>query len=142
MATGDGISFHASEETHQNKHVGDTTETVYRQVYWARYVDWSITTPLLLLDLCLVAGLNGGHIVMTMAADLIMILTGLFAAYGTEGTAQKWGYYTIACIAYLVIIWHLALHGRATAMQKGGKVAGFFGAIAGFTLILWTAYPM
>lgn len=142
MATGDGKSYHVIPVTTSHKHVPDTTEYVHREVYWARYVDWSLTTPLLLLDLCLVAGLNGGHILMTLAADLIMILTGLFAAFGTEGTPQKWGYYAIACIAYLVVIWHLAVHGRAQAMSKGNKLAGFFAAIAGFTLILWTAYPM
>ena len=111
-------------------------------VYWARYVDWSVTTPLLLLDLCLLAGLSGGHTLMAIVADVIMILTGLFAAFGSEGTPQKWGWYTIACIAYLVVIWHLALHGRATAMAKGGNVGKFFAAIGGFTLILWTIYPM
>lgn len=142
MATGGGISYHHSEVVTENKHVPDTKEDVYRQVYWARYVDWSLTTPLLILDLALVAGLNGGHIVMTIFADLVMILTGLFAAFGTEGTPQKWGYYTIACIAYLVVVWHLAVHGRAMAMSKGGKVGGFFASIAGFTLILWTAYPI
>ncbi len=26
-----------------------------RQIYWARYVDWVFTTPLLLLDLLLLA---------------------------------------------------------------------------------------
>ena len=142
MASGDGINFHEVVTKTHNKHVPDTTEVVKRQVYWARYVDWSITTPLLLLDLALVAGLNGAHITMAIVADLVMVLTGLFAAYGDEGTAQKWGWYAIACIAYLVIVWHLAVHGRAMAMSKGGKVGGFFASIAGFTLILWTAYPM
>lgn len=27
----------------------------YRQIYWARYVDWFFTTPLLLLDILLIA---------------------------------------------------------------------------------------
>ena len=142
MASGDGISMKKVVETEHNKHVPDTKEVIFREVYWARYVDWSLTTPLLLLDLSLVAGLNGANIIMAIVADLVMILTGLFAAYGDEGTPQKWGWYAIACIAYLVIVWHLAIHGRAQAMSKGGKVGGFFASIAGFTLILWTAYPM
>lgn len=142
MASGDGKSLHHIHVVEKHDHVPNTTKDIVREVYWARYVDWSITTPLLLLDLALVAGLNGGHIVMLIVADLVMVLTGLFAGFGTEGTSQKWGYYAIACIAYLVIVWHLAVHGRAQASAKGGKVGGFFAAIAGFTLILWTAYPM
>lgn len=145
MAVGDGISYNKITIEHEHKHgIPSTYDYVKREVYWARYVDWCITTPLLLLDLCLVAGLNGGHITMAIVADLVMILTGLFAAFAADDAmpTKKWGWYAIACIAYLVVIWHLAIHGRAMAMSKGGKVAGFFASIAGFTLILWTAYPM
>jgi len=142
MATGHGVSMHHIKVREEHKHVDDTYHDIYRQVFYARYIDWAITTPLLLLDLALLAGMDGGHILMAIVADIIMILTGLFAAYGTEGTPQKWGWYAIACFAYIIIIWHMALAGRASAANKSAGVARFFGAIAGFTLILWTAYPM
>ena len=142
MATGHGVSVHRTVITHQNEHVPDTYTTVERQVFWARYVDWALTTPLLLLDLSLLAGLNGAHILMAIVADVIMILTGLFAAFGSDNTPQKWGWYAISCIAYLVVIWHLAVNGRAQANSRSQKVGSFFIAIAGYTLILWTAYPM
>jgi len=142
MASGHGISVHTTTIRHQNDHVPDTYTTVHRQVFWARYVDWSLTTPLLLLDLGLLAGMSGGHIIMAIIADLIMVLTGLFAAFGEEGTPQKWGWYTIACIAYIFVVWHLALNGGANASAKGPKVRSFFTAIAAYTLILWTAYPI
>jgi len=142
MATGHGIGYHTTVEKEQHKHVPDTEHEIRRQVYWARYVDWSLTTPLLLLDLCLLAGMNGGNILIDIVADVIMILTGLFAAFGSEGTPQKWGWYAIACIAYLVVIWQLVIHGRSTVSKQGGKVANFFAAIGGFTLIIWTVYPI
>lgn len=143
MATGDGISINTIQIVQKHSYkMPDTHDIVLRQVYWARYIDWSLTTPLLLLDLCLVAGLNGGHIFMAVVADLVMVLTGLFAAFAHDNEQKKWGWYAIACVAYLVVVWHLAIHGRAMAMAKGGKVGGFFASIAGFTFILWTAYPM
>jgi bacteriorhodopsin len=142
MATGHGISYNHIKIRESHHHVPDTFHDVYRQVFWARYVDWSLTTPLILIDLGLLAGLSGAHILMAVIADLVMILTGLFAAFGSEGTPQKWGWYTIACIAYLVVIWHLAVNGRVQAKAKGSKVGKFFVAIAGFTVIVWTLYPM
>lgn len=142
MATGHGVGYHHVVVRESHKHVPDTTHDIYRQVYWARYVDWSLTTPLLLLDLALLAGISGGSIVIAIVADVIMILTGLFAAYGSEDTPQKWGWYAIACIAYLVVIWQLAYYGGSAARAKGGKVGKFFTAIAGFTLVIWTVYPM
>ncbi|MCJ1414792.1 hypothetical protein MMC32_001120 [Xylographa parallela] len=141
MAMGDGISFSHNTETESHKHVPDTTVDVYRQVYWARYVDWSVTTPLLLMDLAFLAGLSGANILVAVVADLIMILTGLFAAFGGNESAQ-WGYYAMACLAYLVVIYQLAVHGRAMAMSKDSKTGTFFQAIGAFTLVLWTAYPI
>ena len=32
----------------------------FRQIYWARYVDWFFTTPLLLLDILFLAGVPIG----------------------------------------------------------------------------------
>lgn len=143
MASGAGSSLHHIRVIESHKHgLPDTTLDIYRQVFWARYVDWSITTPLLLLDLGLLAGMNGGNLFITIVADIIMVLTGLFAAFGTEGTSQKWGWYTIACLAYIVVLYKLIVSGRATARAKGGKVANFYNAIGGFTIILWTIYPM
>ena len=46
MATGDGISVVGHKVTESHEHgLPDTHHTVYRQVFWARYVDWSVTTP-------------------------------------------------------------------------------------------------
>jgi bacteriorhodopsin len=141
MATGDGNSFAHIVVKEAHKHVPDTVEHVFRQVFWARYVDWSLTTPLLLLDLAFLAGMDGASILVAIVADLIMVLLGLFAAFGkTDG--QKWGYYTIACIAYLVIVWQLVVSGRRAAMAKDSNTAKLFASIGGFTLILWTLYPI
>lgn len=96
MATDDGNSLVSYVIKEVNHHVPNTRHVVYRSVYWARYVDWSLTTPLLLLDLSFLAGLNGANMVVTVVADVIMILTGLFAAFGGNSDSQKWGKLFIA----------------------------------------------
>ncbi|KAI9893606.1 MAG: hypothetical protein M1814_006402 [Vezdaea aestivalis] len=142
MATGDGVSLSHSLIKHKHSNgFPDLHTDHYRAIYYARYVDWSITTPLLLLDLAFLAGLNGADMLVAVVADLVMILTGLFAGYGANG-AQKWGYYTIACLAYLVIIYEIAVGGRRTVASKDKKTAAFFASLGGFTLILWTIYPI
>lgn len=141
MASGDGVSYNKIELVEEHKHLPDTVQVLYREVYWARYVDWSLTTPLLLADLCLIAGLSGANILVAIVADVIMILTGLFAAFGSKDSL-KWGWYTFSCIAYLVVVYQLGFNGRTAAAGKDSKTKAFFGAIAGFTLILWTMYPM
>ena len=142
MAVGDGVGQNEIHQTHHSKgKIPDVDQVIYREVYWARYVDWSLTTPLLLLDLSLLAGLAGANILVAVVADIIMVLTGLFAAF-TVDQGPKWGWYTIACIAYLVIVYQLGVNGRGVVQGKDKKTATFFSSIAGFTLVLWTVYPM
>ncbi|KAL8948794.1 MAG: hypothetical protein Q9222_005056 [Ikaeria aurantiellina] len=141
MAVGDGVGQNKILIKHTQKHFPDTYDTIFREVYWARYVDWSVTTPLLLLDLCFLAGLSGASILVAIVADVIMILTGLFAAF-TVDESPKWGWYAMACIAYLVVVYQLAINGREVAKAKDSKTATFFAAIGGFTFILWTIYPI
>jgi len=142
MATGQATGYNCAKVKDHHGKLPSTHHLECRQVYYARYIDWAITTPLLLLDLCLLAGIDGAHTFMAIVADLIMILTGLFAAFGSEKTGQKWGWYTIACVAYIFVIWHVALHGFKATRARGAKVGKLFGSLAGFTLILWTIYPI
>ena len=85
--------------------------------------------------------MNGADITVTVVADVVMVLTGLFAGL-TEDKTVAWGYYAMACAAYLVIVYQLAVNGRAVVKTKDNKTATFFTSIAGFTLLLWTAYPI
>jgi len=141
MATGDGVALAHFVVTEVHKHAPDTVEEVYRQVYFARYIDWAVTTPLLLLDLSFLAGLSGADILVAVVADVIMILTGLFAAFAAEENS-KWGWYAISCAAYLFIVYILAVGGRRAVSSKSNATSSLFAAIGGFTLILWTLYPI
>ncbi|KAJ9503460.1 hypothetical protein H2202_000599 [Exophiala xenobiotica] len=141
MATGDGTSFNTYTETEHHKRVPNTHQDYKREIYWARYVDWAVTTPLLLLDLSLLAGLSGANILVAIVADVIMILTGMFAAFGSKDS-QTWGWYVWGCIAYLVVVYQLAMNGRTAVATKDSKTKTFYASIAGFTLILWTIYPI
>jgi len=129
MATHSGTTFSLVGKDH------------YREIFYARYIDWSITTPLLLLDLCFLAGTSGIDIVAIIFADLGMILTGLFASL-EPNDSYSWGWYAMACIFYLYIVYALVIAGRNSAAARGQKVSKLFDSVALFTLILWTMYPI
>lgn len=141
MAVKAGTSTNVITVKHSQKHFPDTFSYVHREVYWARYVDWSVTTPLLLLDLSFLCGLSGANILVAIVADILMILTGLFAAL-TVPESPKWGWYAMGCLAYLVVVYQLAINGRGVVQSKDKKTATFFISIASFTLVLWTIYPV
>lgn len=140
MASGSGYSFHRVHVTQEHDHdLPDTHKIVYRQVFYARYLDWALTTPLLLLDLALLAGLNGSNIVNVIVADLVMIFTGLFAAYAPH-KRQGWGWYVMGWVAFLVIIYELGVTGKANAQARG--TTKLFVPLAIYTAVLWTLYPI
>lgn len=142
LASGQGNSLHRTKVADHHDKVPDTYHDVYRQVFWARYVDWALTTPLILLELSLLAGLSGANTLIAVLANFVFVLGGLFSAFGREHTPQKWGWYAIAWISYVVVIWHVGFVGSRTVKAKDSKVVKHFGSLAAFTLILWTVYPM
>lgn len=68
-----------------------------REIFYARYIDWFITTPMLLLDLCLTAGLPWPTILWVIAMDEAMVVTGLIGAL--VKSRYKWGFYVFGCVA-------------------------------------------
>jgi len=141
MATGGGKRMSCTRVTDSHDEVPDTHHVVCREIYWARYVDWVLTTPLLLVDLALLAGIDGAHTFMAVAANVVMVLSGLFAAYARAHTA-KWGWFAIGTVAYLVVLWHIGLHGFRLVKTKGAKAKRLFTSLAIYTFVLWTLYPI
>ena len=70
MASGGGWSYYLECVQYHHKEV----TLIFRQIYWARYIDWSITTPLILIELTVLAGLPGAEILLVVFADIAMIL--------------------------------------------------------------------
>jgi len=46
---------------------------VSRQLYYVRFAEWMVTTPLILLCLTVLAGVSGAEIVFTLIIDLVLI---------------------------------------------------------------------
>jgi len=139
MALGHAVTW-KRDTYHEDGDPGFSARVTFRQIFWARYVDWAITTPLLLLNLSLLAGLAGGHIVMLLAASLIMILSGLFSTMSNT-EAQHWGWYAIAIVAYLLVIWHLAVNGRASVVKnRQPSFQKLTSGLSVYFLLLWAIY--
>ncbi|WVR09308.1 hypothetical protein IAU60_006373 [Kwoniella sp. DSM 27419] len=117
-----------------------------RQVYYARYVDWLFTTPLLLLSLCSLAGLSPADTLAVILMDVFMVATGMFAALVparmANGERARWVFYGVSCFAFLVIWAMLFTSGMKAASKRARSTKGLFTLLAAMTFILWTAYPI
>lgn len=115
-----------------------------RTVYLPRYIDWIVTTPLLLLALASTAmfwrALDKTLIAGLMATDAIMILAGLVADLTPDGEG-KWLWYAIgcACLAViLVVVWGPL---RRTAEAQSPELGRVYRKVAGYLTLLWLGYP-
>lgn len=111
-----------------------------RSIWYARYIDWTITTPLLLLEILLVSGLPLSTIFVTIFFDLVMIITGLIGAL--VQSTYKWGYYTMGCVAMFYVFWVIYGPGLKSAAHLGDdfKKAYLYSSL--LLTILWTLYPV
>jgi len=111
-----------------------------REMYWVRYVDWFVTTPLLLLDLLLTAALPWPTILVTILADEIMVVCGLVGAL--TRTSYKWGFFTFSCAAFLFVLYTLLIDGRSHARALGGSVSRTYNICGVLTIFVWFLYPI
>lgn len=113
-------------------------------VHYARYLDWVVTTPLLLLSLNLTGKFNipveGTVTSALLGSQVIMILTGMIAELSDEN--RKWFWYIAGCIALLIVLYLMWVPLQAKANQQGPEIAGVYRSSALFLTIQWLAYPL
>ncbi|KAF2665097.1 bacteriorhodopsin [Microthyrium microscopicum] len=142
QATGQGHASHHKRLTeHHGDKLPDTHRHLVRQVYYTRFIDWALTTPLLLINLSLLAGLPGSTIFSALSANVIFVLSGLFAAF-SHRKIQVWGWFTISILAFLWIAYTLIVPGRTAAKAKGANVSRFYNLVGLAAIVVGAVYPI
>ncbi|KAK2073429.1 hypothetical protein P8C59_007714 [Phyllachora maydis] len=111
-----------------------------REFFYVRYIDWFVTTPLLLTDLMLTAGMPWPTILVTILADEVMIVTGLVGAL--TPTSFKWGYWAFGMVAFFYVVYTLVWNARRNAAALGGAVAQTYLVCGVLTIFVWFLYPI
>ena len=113
--------------------------------FFGRYIDWVFTTPLILLDLALVALPKNypGRTPMLwtmMGADVYMILTGIAAT--AIRSNFRWAFYGVSCAAFLAILYFIVAKLIPQATQRDPQVRRLFNTLCGLLIVLWVLYPI
>eukprot|EP00979_Chaetoceros_neogracilis_P002346 scaffold409_cov295-Chaetoceros_neogracile.AAC.16 len=109
-----------------------------RAFYYARYLDWLVTTPLLLLDLGGLCKLGMEDSLMLVALDILMVLAGLAGGINS-GPGCLW-MYLLGCAFFVPIVYDLLFTFRYKAAEVG--TAPVYTKLMGITVVLWTLYPL
>jgi len=131
-----------------------------RMFFLARYIDWIITTPLLIHALAHFGNYTDENWHFCVGCDVIMIVAGLIAS--TISGGAKWLFFAISMLAFLPVIYYVCEHkdeidNRTRNPNHGFVVANsaadavylpyiwFFGnykLIADLTALAWFLYPI
>ena len=116
-----------------------------RDFYFVRYIDWSFTTPLLLLGLAGTA-MHGGRrraaaVWGMIGSDLLMIVTALLFGL-SQAPALKWTWFAISCAAFVAVYYGIFVQLREENAAEREDARRDFTRNALFLSVLWLAYPL
>jgi bacteriorhodopsin len=116
-----------------------------REFYYARYVDWAFTTPLMLLEIAGIAGASWDVLLWLLGTDFVMIIAGLVGAL--VGGDEKWYFWGFGMIVFQPIIYYLIFGMDKTAKQNSGRennqeIYKLYKKISLITAVCWTGYPI
>jgi halorhodopsin len=107
---------------------------------WGRYLTWTLSTPMILLALGLLADTDRTTLFTVVTMDVGMCVTGLAAALITSSYLLRWVFFGISCAFFLVVLYVLLAEWPADAAAAGtGEI---FGQLRTLTVVLWLGYPI
>lgn len=108
-----------------------------------RYIDWLITTPLLLVEFALIVAIAGalkkGLLMKLIIADLAMIVFGYLGEIGDPGSVTNYLFFILSSLAWLYIVYvvyTVNVSNGPAHVQRAVKMMKWF-VIAG-----WAIYPI
>jgi bacteriorhodopsin len=112
----------------------------FRQIFYVRYIDYFITTPLILLSLFLSASMPWPTILYTILIDWVMVVSWLVGTL--VKSTYKWGYFAFGTVAYLFIAYSLLFPARQHAASLGGSIYRTYLRCGTAIVFLWLLYPI
>jgi len=108
-----------------------------------RYIDWLLTTPLLLVEFGLIVAIAGaatkGFVTRIVIADIIMIVTGYLGEVGMEGEVSTIIWFVISSLAWFYIVYavfQIKLDGMPDYAASAVKI------MRRFVMLGWAIYPI
>ncbi|MDS0257837.1 bacteriorhodopsin [Haloarcula sp. S1CR25-12] len=107
---------------------------------WGRYLTWTLSTPMILLALGLLANTDLATLFTAITMDIAMCVTGLAAALITSSYALRWVFFGISSAFFLAVLYVLLVEWPDDAAAAG--TGDIFGTLKLLTVVLWLGYPL
>src|SRR6056297_934985 len=107
---------------------------------WGRYLTWTLSTPMILLALGLLADTDLATLFTVITMDVAMCVTGLAAALITSSYALRWVFFGISSAFFLAVLYVLLVEWPDHAAAAG--TSDIFETLKLLTVVLWLGYPL
>ena len=109
-----------------------------RTVFLPRYIDWLLTTPLLLLYLAMLVDASRAMIGKLVGINTVMIVAGFAGALLTG--VERYALFAVGAVAFVGLVYLLV--GPLAAQARGKQTDSLFLSLRNLTVILWSIYPV
>jgi bacteriorhodopsin len=111
-----------------------------RQIFYTRYIVWFLAFPTFLGSLAVLAAVPLANILFTLVTMEVWVITLLIGSLIQSD--YKWGYFTFACVAYLVVAYQLLFSWRRAGNDVDSET-GMTTTITGVGIVfLLFIYPI
>lgn len=109
-----------------------------------RYIDWLLTTPLLLVEFALIVAIAGalkkGMLRNLIIADIVMIVTGYLGEIGEPGSLGNVFFFVVSSAAWLYIVY--VVYTLKIGDNAPAHVKRAVGIMKWFVIAGWAIYPI
>jgi bacteriorhodopsin len=112
-----------------------------RQFFYARYADWIVSFPLLMLLLGIVAAADTASIGAGMGAVVVYIFSTYMGSVSVV-TTVKWFWFFVALVGLGGALVSITRTFKIAATARGADIEQLYGKLAWLTFLVWLAYPV
>ena len=109
-----------------------------RQIFYAKYINWTVSFPSIALALGLISGISWTTIICNIAITWLWILTYLAAAF--TATDYKWGFFAFGTLSWVILAMSTMNESREEAVRRG--IGRDYVILASWPNLLWLLYPI
>lgn len=111
-----------------------------RTIFAPRYIDWMLTTPLIVLFIGMLAGLSRRQFAVLLTLNTVVMVVG-FAAALISGL-ERFALFGVGMAAFLGFVAYLMGPVTATAAGRSDGIVSLYVRLRNLTIILWSVYPV
>ncbi|KAI0200532.1 heat shock protein 30 [Astrocystis sublimbata] len=108
-----------------------------RQIFWPKYVNWTVSFPAVITALGLLSGVPWATIIYNIFLSWTWIVSYLVSAFTVSN--YKWGFYAFGTVSWLLLSFSTFSAG-ASAKRLG--VSSDHTLLSGWVNLLWLLYPI